>query len=177
MLEYSDGSQFGFTAEAHSTWLVRCGGYPSSPGWCDWLGVKCEGGPTPIGHQQLRIEVTCAIWRRTHPSPSSAIYGWELKWHVQCGGGPTPPLAIISWELKLHVQCGGGPTPLAINSWEFKWHMQCGGGPTPPLAISSWELKWHVWCGGGPTNPPLSTNIILQYQHTETPGVWLVSSF
>ena len=28
VLAFSDGSQFACTAEAHSTWLMRCGGYP-----------------------------------------------------------------------------------------------------------------------------------------------------
>ena len=74
-----------------------------------WLDVKC-GGSQPC-HWQLRVEVTCTMWRTL---PPSAVDSWsdmcnvedpppidscKFKWHVQCGG-PFP-----HWQLRVEVTC------------------------------------------------------------------------
>ena len=124
VLAYSDGSQFCFTAEPHSAWLVRWGGH-LTPNNDVWFGGS------------------------TLPYPSSIISSWELKWHVQWGGHilPYPPSVISSWELKWPVQWGGHTLsypPSVFSSWELKWHaMRRTPYPTAPLVINSWELQWH----------------------------------
>ena len=60
---------------------------------CNQLGWWHEqwGGPPPthpIGHQELRDEVTWTMRRRTLPLPPLFIRSWELKWHEQWGGVP-----------------------------------------------------------------------------------------
>ena len=167
MLAYSDGSQFGFTAEVHSTWLVRCGGYPTAPD--DVTLTGCEsGGYHQHPPRQSVVESWSNMYNVEHPpypTPPLAIGSWELKWYVWCGGHTLPtlyqPSAVDSWsdmcnEEDPQVTCAMRRThlpypPLAIGSWELKWHVWCGGHTLPhplPLAISSWELKEHVQWGG-----------------------------
>ena len=151
-------------------WHVQWGGptYPT-PYWSSavesWSGMCNEEDPPtlpPIGHQQLRVKMTCAM-RRTHPT-QAPIGHQQLHVEVTCAmrrSHPTLPLlAIIIWELKWHVQWGGHTLPnppLVISSWELKWHVQWGGHtlPYPPFVISSWELKWHVQWGGPALPYPL----------------------
>ena len=60
-----------------------------------WLDVKYGGYQTP------------------HPR---MISSWQLKWHVQCGGGPIhPPSVISSWELKWHAILEDLPNPSPSN--------------------------------------------------------------
>ena len=65
----------------------------------------------PIGHQELRVQVTWAMRRRTttptHPTPL-VIRSWQLKWHEQWGG------VLAYWD----------PSSLAsslssMNTWIF----------------------------------------------------------
>ena len=100
-----------------------------------WAGINLVGDmsneedpthhpTTPIGHQELRVEVIWAMRRRPPPTPL-VIRSWELKWHEQWGGPPpTPP-------------------PLVIRSWKFKWY-EHWGDPLPhqphrSSGVESWS--------------------------------------
>ena len=79
-----------FTAEPHSTWLVR------------WAMRRTHPTlPPPIGHQQLRVEVTWAM-RRTHPT-LPPIGHWKLRVEVTWVMRRTHPIplwssAVESWS-------------------------------------------------------------------------------
>ena len=109
VLPYRSGSQFCFTAELQPPWLVTCAieeedPHHPNPHWSSgveiWSDMSNEEEyphlhpPTPIGHQELRVEVTWAMRRSTptitHPPPL-VIRSRELKWHEQWGGVPTLP--------------------------------------------------------------------------------------
>ena len=118
--------------------------------WSDMCNVEDLSYPTPISHQQLRVEVTCAMWR-THPTlPPSVISSWELKWHVQYGNPSYIP-TISHQQLRVEVMCNVEDPPyppLAISSSALKWLVQCGGPPNPTphqsLAAESWSDMCNV---------------------------------
>ena len=80
VLAYSDGSQFHFTAELQSTWLVT---------WAMKRRTQHPHPPTAIGHQELRLEVTWAMRRTPHPHWSSGAESWSDMSNKD--EDPTPP--------------------------------------------------------------------------------------
>ena len=153
MLAYSDGSQFHFTAEPYSTWLMRWGGYSHPTPNNNMCDVEDPPYPTPIGHWQLRVEVTWAM-RRTHPTlPLINISSWELKWHMQCGGPTLPypphwPSVVESWSDMCNVEIHPTLPPLVISSWQLKWHGDmCKRRTHPTLTpINHQHLRVEVTC-------------------------------
>ena len=69
---------------------------PPSPRWCnfDWMwNVKDTTHPPPISPWQLRVEVTCTMWRRIHPpnpNQSLAVESWSDMCDVE-DDTPTHP--------------------------------------------------------------------------------------
>ena len=133
--------------------------------WNDMHNVEDPPYPPPISHQQLRVEVTCAMWR-IHPTlPPLVISSWELKWHVQWGAPNLPYRTISHQQLSVEVTCAMWRThptlvpPLTISSWELKWHVQCWGPTLPyPPPISHQQLRVASWiktsyCSAGIPRP------------------------
>ena len=69
--------------------------------------------PTPIGHQEFTVEVTWAMRRRTPYSPPSlVIRSWELKWHEHWGVTlPHWSWGVASWSDMSNEEEDPHPTP------------------------------------------------------------------
>ena len=99
MLAYSNGSQFCFTAELQSPWLVRWAmrrrtPHPTTPNWVirSWeLKWHEQWGGTP---------------NTTLPTPL-VIRSWELKWHKQWGSVSAywDPAGSASFHIGSKVKC------------------------------------------------------------------------
>ena len=108
----------------------------------------------PIRHWQLRVELTCVVWR-THLPPSHWPSGVE-SWTDMCDVEPPPyPTPIIHQQLRVEVICNVKDPPY----------------PTLP-PIGHWQLRVEVTCSMWRTHPTLPSSF--QCRHTETPGVRLV---
>ena len=122
VLAYNDGSQFHcwgtinlvgemwrISLSAIGSWELKwhvwCGRGPPHPqwslvvqSWSDMHDVEEDTPTHPIGHWQLRVEVTCAMWRRTHP----LVGHWQLRVEVTCVmWRRTHP--ISHWQLRFEV--------------------------------------------------------------------------
>ena len=122
--------------------------------WSDMTSEEDPSYPTAIGHQQLRVEMTCAT-RGTHPTllpphQSSAVESWSDMTSEEDPPYPMPPSVIM----QLRV--------------EMTWAIKRTHPTLLPLVISSWELKWHVlW--GGPTLPYCP---LISLQHLRVEVTW-----
>ena len=150
---------------------------PTPQQGCD---VEDPSYPTPNGHQQLGVEVTWEIMgtHMTYPHQLSTVESWSGMSNEE--DPSCPLLAISSWELKWHEKWWGltWPTPISYQQLRVKvtWTMR-RTSPTPhwPSAVESWSDI------NSEEDPPCHTphwssaveskSIILQCQHTETPGV------
>ena len=108
----------------------------------------------PIGHQQLRVEMTCAMRRTDLPYPLLVISSWELKWHVQWGG-PTLPYpywssAVESWSDMCNEEDPPTQSPIGHQQLRVEMTWAMGEDPPYPTPIDHQQLrviKWHVQWG------------------------------
>ena len=152
MLAHSDGSQFGFTAEAHSTWLVRCGGYPTpqmmwlwmwnmedmthpSPKWCNF---RCEIWRIPTPHW--------CDWMGNVEDPTLPLPHHQSRVDVMCAMWRTlPPLAIESWSYMCNVE---DPSPHWCDFF-WMWNAEDMTHPSPKwcnFGGEIWRIATPHWC-------------------------------
>ena len=87
VLAYSDGSQFRFTAELQLTWLVT---------WAMREEDPPHPHPPPVGHQELRVEITWAMRRRTPCHIGHQELRVEVTWAVRRSAGILRPRGSAS---------------------------------------------------------------------------------
>ena len=91
-----------------------------------------EESPPPIGHQELRVEVTWAMRRRIQHPPT--LIGHQ-EFRVE-----------VTWVMRRRTQ--HPPTPVVIRNCELKWHEQLGGVPAywDPVVRLVLYHRWLCYC-------------------------------
>ena len=179
MLADSNGSQFHFTAEPHSTWLVRWGGptipYPSSVirswklKWHEQWGGLTLPYP-PIGHWSSAVERWSDMSNEEvppYPTPighwSSAVERWSDMSNEEVPPYPTPighwSSAVERWSNVSNEEDAPYPIPIGHQQLRVKWHEQCGGPDlTYPFPIGHQQLRVEVTWDVKRTHPILLPN-------------------
>ena len=147
---------------------VKCGRYPTPHPigswelkWHVWCGdveedlspighqqlrgeVTCNVEEDPVGHQELRVEVTCPTWwciREPTPHWPSAVESWS----DMCCVEDVPPTPIGHQQLRVEVTC----VMWRIPHWPStvkSWSDMCSVEDVPPIPIGHQQLRVEVIC-------------------------------